>query len=120
VRLCWELDQHPAPLRHAIKSRGWNGNLEDHLAMVRKPPLEILIRIASNPAVAVGVNQRTLEYAFREVLGTTLASYLRLHRMNNAHQDLEVADPNSSTVTEIATKWGFLNPGRFSVAHRKL
>jgi AraC family ethanolamine operon transcriptional activator len=71
-------------------------------------------------AIAVGVSQRTLEYCFRNVLGTTPAAYLRLHRLNQAHRDLAAADPQASTVTEIAMKRGFSHAGRFSVAHRRL
>jgi len=71
-------------------------------------------------AIAVGVSQRTLEHAFREVLDTTPASYLRFHRLNAAHRELLSADPKASTITDIALKWGFTHPGRFSLAHREL
>ena len=71
-------------------------------------------------AVATGVSQRTLEYAFRDQLGMTPAAYLRLHRLNAAHRELSEADPGMSTVTRIALNWGFNHPGRFSLAHRKL
>ena len=70
-------------------------------------------------AVAVGVSQRTLETAFRQVLGTTPGSYLRLHRLNSAHRDLAHADPATATVTRIAQSWGFHHPSRFSAAHRR-
>ena len=71
-------------------------------------------------AAAVGVSQRTLEYAFRKTLETTPASYLRLQRLNAAHRELSSIDPNTTTVTSIAYKWGFYHPGRFSLAHRNL
>ena len=71
-------------------------------------------------AVAAGVSQRTLEYAFREKLGMTPAAYLRTYRLNAAHRELLAVDPAVSTVTSIALKWGFSHPGRFSLMHRKM
>ena len=71
-------------------------------------------------AVAVGVSQRTLEYAFREKLDITPAAYLRIYRLNAAHRELLAADPKASTVTSIALRWGFTHPGRFSLMHRKM
>ena len=71
-------------------------------------------------AVAVGVSQRTLEYAFREKLDMTPAAYLRIYRLNAAHRELLAADPNVSTVTSITLRWGFTHPGRFSSMHRKM
>lgn len=71
-------------------------------------------------AMAADVSQRTLEYAFRDQLEITPAAYLRIHRLNAAHRELLSADPANSTVTEIAMRWGFNHPGRFSQIHRKL
>ena len=71
-------------------------------------------------ALAAGVSQRTLEYAFREKLEMTPAAYLRIYRLNAAHRELLAADPEASTVTSIALKWGFSHPGRFSSIHRKM
>ena len=71
-------------------------------------------------AVAVGVSQRTLEYAFREKLDMTPAAYLRIYRLNAAHRELLAADPKVSTVTSITLRWGFTHPGRFSLIHRKM
>jgi len=71
-------------------------------------------------AIAADVSQRTLEYAFREKLQMTPAAYLRIYRLNAAHRELLAADPEGSTVTSIASKWGFTHPGRFSAIHRKM
>jgi AraC-like DNA-binding protein len=40
--------------------------------------------------------------------------------MHLAQRALRTADPESSTVTEIATNYGFWELGRFSVAYRGL
>jgi AraC family ethanolamine operon transcriptional activator len=71
-------------------------------------------------AMAVDVSQRTLNYAFQNVLDMTPCSYLQMHRLNAAHRELAVADPKVSTVTNIALKWGFNHAGRFSILYRKL
>jgi len=65
-------------------------------------------------AVAAGVSQRTLEYAFREKLEMTPGAYLRIYRLNAAHRELLAADPTVAKVTSIALKWGFSHPGRLS------
>ena len=70
-------------------------------------------------AMAVGVSQRTLNYAFKNVLDITPYTYLQFHRLNAAHRELVVADPDESTVTNIALKWGFGHAGRFSNLHWK-
>jgi len=70
-------------------------------------------------ANAVGVSQRTLNYAFRTVLNTTPYSYLQIQRLNAAHRELAVADPGESTVTNVALKWGFGHAGRFSSLYSK-
>jgi transcriptional regulator GlxA family with amidase domain len=71
-------------------------------------------------AQGAGVGIRALEYAFREVMKTTPSAYLRLHRLNRVRQDLLAADPQVNTVTEVASRWGFAHPGRFSVGYRAL
>jgi AraC-like DNA-binding protein len=46
--------------------------------------------------------------------------YLWLRRMHLARRALRMADPEATTVTEIATNYGFWELGRFSVAYRAL
>ena len=46
--------------------------------------------------------------------------YLWLRRMHLAQRALRAADPERTTVTEIATNYGFWELGRFSVAYRSL
>jgi AraC-like DNA-binding protein len=46
--------------------------------------------------------------------------YLLLRRMHLTWRALRRADPAATTVTEIATNYGFWELGRFSVAYRSL
>lgn len=69
---------------------------------------------------AVGVSERTLRLICQEHLGMGPIRYLWLRRMNLARNALVLADPTKSTVTEIATEFGFWELGRFSVEYRAL
>jgi AraC-like DNA-binding protein len=46
--------------------------------------------------------------------------YLWMRRMNLARRALRSADLEYTTVTEVATKYGFWELGRFSVTYRSL
>ena len=45
---------------------------------------------------------------------------MRRSRMNRALHTLRVATPGSNTVTEVATKLGFTDLGRFAAYYRNL
>jgi AraC family transcriptional regulator, ethanolamine operon transcriptional activator len=67
---------------------------------------------------AAAVSERTLQYAFREVMGMTPVAYLsrlRLHRVRHA---LRTASQASTTVTTEALRWGFWHFGDFSRAYK--
>lgn len=66
-----------------------------------------------------GVSERTLENAFKEVMGITPVAYLirlRLHRVRKA---LLAASHGSTTVTAEALDWGFWHFGEFSRAYKE-
>lgn len=65
-----------------------------------------------------GVSTRTLQEAFRRDLGVTPLEQMRRTRLERARRDLLAADPRTISVTEVATRWGFFHPGRFSQAYR--
>jgi AraC-like DNA-binding protein len=69
-------------------------------------------------AAVIGVTPRSVQYTFRRRLGTTPLEYLRKVRLNRAHRDLRAADPAVDTVMEIADRWRFGHPGRFSMAFK--
>jgi AraC-like DNA-binding protein len=67
---------------------------------------------------AAGVSERTLEYAFKAVLGLTPVAYLIRLRLHRVRQALLAAPPGSTTVTAEALRWGFWHLGEFSRAYK--
>ncbi|GLY29565.1 hypothetical protein Kisp02_29300 [Kineosporia sp. NBRC 101731] len=71
-------------------------------------------------AEAAGVSARALQRAFTRHHGCSPMRYLRDIRLEQAHRDLQAADPSyGDTVTDIARRWGFAHPGRFASAYRR-
>ncbi|GAA4889732.1 helix-turn-helix transcriptional regulator [Actinomycetospora straminea] len=71
-------------------------------------------------AEAARIGPRSLQLAFRRHRDTTPLEYLRRVRLENAHRDLQAADPTrGDRVEAIAARWGFGHPGRFSVVYRE-
>jgi AraC-like DNA-binding protein len=65
------------------------------------------------------VSERTLEYAFKEVMGLTPLNYLIRLRLHWVHQALLAASHGSSTVSAEALRWGFWHFGEFTRAYKK-
>jgi transcriptional regulator GlxA family with amidase domain len=70
--------------------------------------------------LALSVSERTLRKAFHAIHGLPPCRHLRMLRLSRARRALEEANSELMTVTEIATHFGFLELGRFSVEYRKL
>ena len=68
---------------------------------------------------AIGVSSRTLQACCHEHLGMGPKHYLVVRRMNLARRALRHAAIDT-TVTEIATRYGFWQLGRFAVAYHSL
>jgi transcriptional regulator GlxA family with amidase domain len=64
----------------------------------------------------VGLNQRTLSRACREVLGIGPYQHLRYLRLREAKRVLSI-EPIS--VTQAAMRFGFREPGKFAVLYRR-
>jgi AraC-like DNA-binding protein len=74
---------------------------------------------AAEIAAHSGIGLRALEVAFRRHQDTTPMAYLRRVRLERAHRELQAADPaGDATVTGVARRWGFSNPGRFAATYR--
>jgi AraC-like DNA-binding protein len=67
---------------------------------------------------AAGVSERTLQYAFREILGMAPIAYLRRLRLHRVHEALRTATYGSTTVSTEALNWGFWHFGEFSRAYK--
>lgn len=71
-------------------------------------------------AAAAGISARALQGAFSRHYGCTPMTYLRKIRLEQAHRELQAAEPvHGDTVTEIARRWGFASPSRFAGAYRR-
>lgn len=68
---------------------------------------------------AAAVSERTLEYAFKEVLALTPVAYLLRLRLHRVRQALLAATPGSTTVSAEALDWGFWHFGEFSRAYKE-
>jgi AraC-like DNA-binding protein len=64
------------------------------------------------------VSERTLEYAFKEVMGLTPVTYLIRVRLHRVRQALLAATQGSTTVSTEALNWGFWHFGEFSRAYK--
>ena len=64
------------------------------------------------------VSERTLEYAFKEVMGLTPVTYLIRLRLHRVRQALLAATHGSTTVSTEALDWGFWHFGEFSRAYK--
>lgn len=65
-------------------------------------------------AHAAGFSVRGLQEAFHRVLDRTPMQYVRVVRLNRTHAELRAMDPGSTTVADVARRWGFTHVGRFS------
>jgi len=82
------------------------GHIGDHLLVTD------LCRVAAT-------SERTLEYAFKEVLGITPVAYLIRLRLHRTRQALLAGSHGSTTVSAVALDWGFWHFGEFSRAYRQ-
>jgi len=69
---------------------------------------------------AIGVSARTLRACCQEHLGMGPKHFLMLRSMNLVRHALLAADNEISTVTQLATEFGFWELGRFAVTYREL
>jgi AraC-like DNA-binding protein len=69
---------------------------------------------------ALHVPERTLRLCCHEMLGMGPIRYLRLRRMRLAHRALRRARPDTTSVTEVASRFGFWHFGRFATTYRSL
>jgi transcriptional regulator GlxA family with amidase domain len=66
----------------------------------------------------VGVSERTLRAAFQGVIGLSPKQYAIDQRLRAAHEALCSANPETTTVTDVAMAFGFFELGRFAGRYR--
>jgi AraC family ethanolamine operon transcriptional activator len=71
-------------------------------------------------AQAADVSVRTLQTAFLDYYGVSPLRYLTLRRLHEVRDELRKADPDETTVTSIAARFGFWQFGRFAGQYRRL
>ena len=87
---------------------------EDYALSQTGEPLYVsdLCRVAA-------VSERSLEYAFKEVMGMTPVTYLIRVRLHRVRQALLAATQGSTTVSTEALNWGFWHFGESSRAYKE-
>ena len=106
------IQEDTASLRkHAAIMRRFHAAIEGHLDQ----PLYIPELCAE-----IGTSERTLRVCCQEQLGVSPKRYLLLRRMHMARRALRTSTPADTTVTEIATRYGFWQFGRFACEYKGL
>ena len=105
------VDGRNASWRHQIVMRRFRRILEEN------PDRPLYI-----PEVCkeVGVPDRTLRTCCQEELGMSPKQFLAFRRIHMARRALRAAEPGTTTVTEIATQFGFWHFGRFAGSYGSL
>jgi AraC-like DNA-binding protein len=71
-------------------------------------------------ADACGVSKRVLELGFQKTVRTTPSQLMRQSRLNRVRRELRTADRASVSVTEILSRAGVSEFGRFAVEYKNL
>ena len=69
---------------------------------------------------AAGVHVATLLKGFRQHYEISPMAYLKRQRLEAARRTLLAAEPLTTSVTEVATQWGFFHLSRFARDYRQL
>lgn len=102
------------------------GNAYPHHARIMRRLEQVLHTNPDEPlymaelCARVGISYPTLRASCQEHLETSPKRYLLLRRMHLARRALRRADREKTTVTDVATNYGFWEFGRFSVSYRSL
>jgi AraC-like DNA-binding protein len=106
-----DAEDRAAQRRHASIMRRFRGALgENETQALYIPEL----------CKAIGVSGRTLRICCQEHLGMSPKRYLLLRRMHLARRALRDSASGITTVTEIATRYGFWHFGRFAAEYQSL
>jgi AraC-like DNA-binding protein len=91
--------------------------IRNALELIESQPADI--ETVADIAAAVGLSVRALDDGFQRYVGTPPMTYLRQVRMARAHEELVTADPELTTASTVARKWGFGHYGRFAAEYAR-
>ena len=74
----------------------------------------------SELVAATGVAERTLRAAFVDFFGLSPRRYMQLRRLHQARHILQKGGRDAASVSEVATRLGFWDYGRFAGRYRRL
>jgi AraC-like DNA-binding protein len=69
-------------------------------------------------AEIAGVGVRCLRQEFHRQIGMAPMAYLSAVRLARAHAELVDADPDQTSVADVARRWGFARPGWFAARYK--
>jgi transcriptional regulator GlxA family with amidase domain len=113
------------PIEREMGGTSYPGQRKGHRDLVSEAETLALAEVdeplhISTLCIALAVSERTLRKAFHKAYGLPPCRHLRMVRLAEARGALLSADSRRVTVTEIATCFGFVELGRFSVEYRKV
>jgi AraC-like DNA-binding protein len=107
-------------------------NLTDRLLDTRTSPRGAIVHVAeliqehpeeawsvSRLAGEAHVSVRTLQKGFQSQYGMPPTAYLKQVRLHRVREILGGAEPGTTTVQAVATRFGFLHLGRFAAAYKE-
>ena len=68
---------------------------------------------------ALGVSARTLQRSCQYNLGMSPKTYLRLHRIHQAHRAIQNGPPQTLRVSDLVKRYGFRTAGEFARSYRE-
>lgn len=102
---------------------------DDHTDATTSTVARAMAFIDNNADLDIGVvdiaraayaSVRAVQLGFRRHVGTTPMAYLRRVRLERIHEELRAASPgDGTTVSQVAARWGFADPSRFTALYRR-
>lgn len=105
-------DRYIPPVRNGMELVR---RVEDYVRAHPHVPVDI-----SDICSALGISRSTLQRAFNDTLDRPPKVVLQRLRLSQVHAVLRTADPQSTTVRQVAHAHGFYELGRFAGAYRQL
>ncbi|MEA5626942.1 helix-turn-helix domain-containing protein [Nostoc sp. UHCC 0251] len=68
----------------------------------------------------LGTSSSALCYSFQDIFGISPIAYLKIQRFNGVRRTLRDADPQITTVMQVAHKWGFCSTGHFCRDYKQM